>query len=229
MALTFLEIAQAMADELDFTRPTTIETVSSAEYRRIKFNINRAYNKVRLKANKKDENQETTGTITTAASTEAYNFPTGMLNIYALIGGADTAPMEIIPWIEYQAYKADTFAIIQTGSPEKAAIYNRQIYFYPVPDTVYTINVYGQENFTPLSLDTDEPDLPDAFHYAVYELALYFQMHYEGNPAAAQQQQIALDTLDDIKANMKASWTQPPRMRTGYELERTSYSRRITR
>jgi len=229
MSLTLLQIAGLMADELDIDQPTTLQGSISAEYRRMKNNINRAYNLIRMKLNKKNENAETTGTITTVAGQEAYDFPDGMLKIYALVAAGDSVTIEMFQWTDYLDYKADTLTITENGSPDRATIYQRKVYFYPIPDTSYTITAYGYESLVDLSADDDEPDLPGEFHRCIFELALFYQMSYENNPRAGDQQFIAKEAFDAVKANMKGSWTDAPRIKGAHERQNLNYTRRITR
>lgn len=229
MSLTFLQMAEIMADELDFTRPTTLQSVTNTEYRRMKTNINRAYNYVLLKLNKKNENAEMTGTITTVAGTESYSFPSGMNKVDTLIGANDTIPLRIIPFDEYLRYKSDTLAITQTGSPDVASIHMRKVWLYPVPDSAYSLTVYGRENMTELSADADTPDLPADYHRCIVEWALFFQMNYEGNPSAATQAQIAQQMMDAVRANMKDHGSEPPRIQGAHERRHLSYYRRLIR
>lgn len=229
MALTFLQMAEIMADEMDFTRPSTLQGSIDAEYRKMKTNINRAYNYVLLKLNKKNENAETQGTITTVAGTESYSFPSGMNKIDMIVGASDTTPLRIIPFDEYLRYQADTLAITQNGSPDVASINQRKVWFYPVPDQAYTMTVYGREGMTDLSADADTPDLPADYHRVIVEWALYFQMNYEGNPQAGAQAQIAQEMMEAVRANMKDHGTELPRIKGAHELRRLSYYRRLIR
>lgn len=188
--MNFLQIAQYLADQLDGDYPSTIFNADlgqlSQTVRRYRENINTAYNMVLLSLNRTNENRETITTFATVDGTESYNIPASLLVVDQLKIGTDP-PLNLLPWPEYERFKSDTYLIVTTsGYPSIASFYQRKIWLYPTPDAAVTVTVRGQELMTELDADADEPDLPADFHRAIAELALYYEMDYEGNPRAGQ-------------------------------------------
>ncbi len=244
--MNFLQIAQFVSDQQDGERLSTVynpdQGMLSQTVRRLRDNVNRAYNLVKLALGWRNENAETTFTITTAANTESYNIPSGVLTVSQLKIGTDP-PVRMLPWPEYEIYKSDTYLILVTGYPDVAAIYGRKVYFYPVPDTAYTVDCRGYETLTRLNLDEDEPDLPADFHQVIAEIALYYEMVYENNPGAGLlvtdaagnlqgqggQAANAVLMFNTIKKNFRAHFIEAPRMRSPLEQRRLNSLRRIVR
>ena len=226
MALTFLEIAQQMADELDFTRPTTLQGSVSTQIRRIKNHINKAYNHVWLKLNPVNEDAQTSTTFTTTQGQDYVAIPTGILNVEEVVHSTEP-PLIILPWSEFQQLRADYLIITQTGAPTRAAIYQRRIYLYPTPDSAYTFTVRGKAGLTELSADDDEPALRDEFHRVVLEWALYFSMAYEGNPNLQVQLNNAEQALKTARDNMMNHNDFPPCVRLETEFQDSAYWRYI--
>jgi hypothetical protein len=244
--MNLLEIANYCIDQMDGTTAATVynanPSVLAQEVRRLKQNINKAYTVVKLALGLKNENAETTFTLTTVAGQEAYSIPTGVLRVLELQYGSDP-PFRIIPWTEFQRYKADTLLITDSGAPFLASIFAKQLSFYPVPDSTYTINGRGLAKLTTLDEDTDEPDLPSEFHQCVAEFALYYEMKYENNPQAGMlvvqengamnaqggQAADALGMLRMVRSQSKAHQEEPPRMISNLEMRLVNDSRRIVR
>lgn len=226
--MTFLQIVQEIADELDLSQPSSVEGTLTQEVRRLAAQVNEAYAIILLALNRKNEYRETSTTFSTAASTESYSIPTGILNVDELRISNDP-PIRIIPWPEFQRYKSNTFLLTQTGYPDLAAFYQRKIWFYPIPDAAYTVTLRGQENMTDMSLDASVPDLPADFHRVIKAFALYFAMDYEGNPRAEAQAMRAKEALQLARNNSKDHFTEPPRMIGAHEMGRLSRYRRLIR
>jgi hypothetical protein len=241
--MNFLVIAQNLADRLDATRPTTVYNadlgVLDQTTRRWRENINLAYTTVKLALNRTDEYRETSTTLALVASTESYSIPATILNIDQIQIDTDP-PLDIIPWVEYEAYKRQWLTVTSTGFPTVCAIYQRKIWFYPTPDQALTANIRGQELMTDLDLDADIPDLPADYHRVIQELAVFFEMLYEGNPSAGQlvvaengtlqaqggQAAIAVNLFNQVKRNSGDHFASPPRMRSRYESQRKNSLRR---
>jgi hypothetical protein len=226
--MNFLTICQNVADQLDGGTIATVEGTLTRKVRRLKENVNRAYNTVWLALAKSNESREYNTTFTTTANTEAYDIPASLLSVDQLKIGSDL-PLRIVPWPEYERYKADTFAVTLTGDPIVASIYNRDIYLWPVPDASTTVNVRGQRGFTEMDEDADEPMLEDDFHRVIQELALYFEMDYEGNPRATSQYAIADNMLKLVRNNQRAHYEEAPRRIGPQELRRMNIERRMIR
>jgi len=186
--MNFLQIAQEIADAQDGNTITTLEDMFSSlpqEVRRLKANINKAYNVVKLALGIRNENAEIVGTIQTVAGQESYAFPAGMLTVQQ-VRYVNNLPMLIVPWDEYERTKSDFLLeyVPINSSPYTCSIYQRKIWFFPQPDSSYAISVRGLKTLTELALNTDVPDLPDEFHRVIREFALYYEMKYENNPQA---------------------------------------------
>lgn len=244
--MNFLEIANYCIDQMDGDRVSTVynDNLSNLdqEVRRLRQNINKAYTMVKLALGIKNENAETTFTLTTVSGQDSYSIPSGVLRIQQLQYGSEP-PIRIVPWNEFERYKADTFVITDTGAPYLACFYNKKVWLYPVPDASYTLNGRGLETLTRLSQDDDEPDLPEEFHQCIADFALYFEMVYENNPQAgvllvqengamtAQGGQAAqaLAMFRMVRNNSKAHQEEPPRMISQYEMRQIDRTRRIIR
>jgi hypothetical protein len=226
MALTFLQLAQQIADELDFTQPSTLQGSISTQVRRIKNHINRAYNYVWLQLNPFNEEAQSSTTATTTANVDYIAIPSSMNSIDE-VQYSNEPPLILLPWSEFQQLRADYLLITQTGAPTRGSIYQRRIYLYPTPDAAYTFNIRGKASLTELSADADEPALRDDFHRVIFEFALFFSMAYENNPNTGLQQQIALDALRMAKANSDNHLQFPPAVRLEGEFQDSGYWRLI--
>ena len=104
------------------------------------------------------------GTVTTVDGTASYSLPTDFkhLDVAAVSSGNLLEPMT---FNDYQRYIEDASSPTE-GEPRYYAVRDKTVYFYPVPDTVYTVNIY-YSNFHADSVDTIE--LGSVFREAVYE------------------------------------------------------------
>lgn len=241
---TFLEIAQNLADRLDASRPSTIYNADigalSQTVRRWREHINLAYNMVKLALNRADEYRETTTTLSLVDGTESYNIPSGILNIDQVQIGTDP-PLDIVPWPEFEIYKRQFLTVTDSGYPTVCAIYQRKLWFYPIPDSALPANIRGQENMTNLNLDADTPDLPADFHRVIQEIAICFEMLYEGNPGAGSlsvaengtlvgqggQASIAVNMFNLVRRNSGNHQQQAPRMMSRFEAQNKNALRRV--
>lgn len=244
--MNFLELCQYVADNSDQTAPSTVYnadlSILSRRVRRWRGHVNSAYTLIKQGLGHRNEYVETEGTFNTVGGSEVYSIPSGILTVQQLKVN-DDVPLRLIPWTEYERYKADALVITITGSPSVACIYNRQIYLYPTPDAGYTVTIRGLQSLTSLDQDTDEPDLAEEFHQAIADLALYHEMVYEGNPAAGAlmisengelnaqvgQAAKAVALYRMAKKNIRRHVEDSPRMISRGEMARISYNRRITR
>lgn len=226
--MNLLEMAGEIADQIDLDPPQTMEGDIDQEYRRIKSDINLAYNTVKLELGYKDESAEHVTTLTTVAGQEAYSFPTSLTAIHQLQTNLDP-PLRIVPWTEFERYKAGELLVDYQSFPDCCAIYGRKIYFYPVPDTAYTFNVRGKKAFAELNEDDESPDLPEEMHRVVRELALYYTMDYENNPRAQSQQARALEMVRLAKLNFRQHFEEPARIIPNAELRQFNRVRRVVR
>lgn len=239
--MEFLSLCQNVADQLDGDTLVTVEGSVSQSVRRLRENVNRAYNTIWLALGKQNESRESTTTFSTVANTEAYNIPATILSVDQLKVGTDQ-PIKLVPWTEYERYKSDVWSETYLGYPEIASFYGRQIYLYPVPSAVHVVSVRGQQAYADMAEDDDEPDLHADFHRVIQELALYFEMDYEGNPRAGAlivsesgglsaqggQAAVAVNMFKMVRQNQRAHFEQAPRRIGPHEMKRISANRRIT-
>lgn len=227
--MNFLEIANYVIDAQDGDYLTTVYadnlTALPQEVRRLRNNINRAVNHVKMVIGMKNESVETDFTLSTVAGAETIDIPSTILDIYYLSTSANGFPIRIIDWVEYEAVKINNYPINDYyGISSLASIFNRKVYLYPTPETSGTLNAKGLKAFVSLNLDDDIPDLLPEFHQVIADFALFYEMVYENNPASAGQQAIAIESLAMAKKSAKKHFTEPPRMITGREAVRRTSS-----
>lgn len=226
MALTFLEMAKQLADEIDLTQPSTLQGSVSTQVRRIKNHINRAYNYVWMQLNPFNEEAQASTTANTVANQDYISIP-ATLNSVDEVQYGNEPPMIITPWNEFQQMRGDYLIVTVTGAPHRASIYQRRIYLYPTPDAAYTLTIRGKAVLTELSADADEPALRDDFHRVIFEWALYFLMLYENNPMLAVQQQVAQQALQMAKNNTANHNELAPYVKLEGELQESGFWRLI--
>jgi hypothetical protein len=209
MALTYLELVQLMADELDYAQPTTLQGNVSPQVRRMKNHVNRAYNYIWLQLNPSLEDSETLSLVQTTAGLDYVVIPSTM-NQVDEVQKASEPPLLMMSWPEFQSRRSGYLENLATGSPSYASIYQRQIYLAPTPDAVYTLKIRGKGALTELSADTDTPTLRSDFHRVILEWALYLQMVYENNPMANNQLRIASQVFEMAKDNSRNHRELPP-------------------
>lgn len=242
--MNFLQIAQNMADRLDGTRPSTIYNADlsmlSQTIRRYREHINLAYQMVKLALNRTDEYRQTSTTLALVAGTESYAIPAGILNIDQVQIASDP-PMDVVRWTDYENYKREFLLVTDTGYPQFCSIYQRQLWFYPIPDSALTANLRGIEVMTNLDADADVPDLPLDFHRSIQEIAIYLEMQYMGNPAAGQlavteggtlqgqggQAALAINMFNLVKRNSGDHLQEAPRIRSRFEVQERNALRRV--
>ena len=103
---------------------------------------------------------EATGTFSTVASQENYGtgdgIPSDILEVdyLTVTSGSDKLEVEQRDYKFLQQINPDA----GTGLPIYFAWFQENIYFYPVPDAVYTITVSYLQNYSDLSADGDSND-----------------------------------------------------------------------
>lgn len=243
MSKTFLQMTQEVAIRMQRTEPTTIEGASLAQYiKRMKNSVNKAYMTIYMGLGRLNQKREVTGTITTASGTQSYSFPNGVDGIQQLRIG-DDPPIRILPWNEFERYSSDVFLVTVTGYPAVATIYDEKVWFYPTPDGVYSVDVRGDALPSEMSADSDTPTLHAAFHYAIVELAIFFEMQFDNEAQAGQlmtdesgrfqaaggQAANFVMAFNTAKKNAHTHWIEPPRIRTIQETNRMNALRRVIR
>lgn len=244
--MDFLTIARYVSDQQDGETIATVADISLStipqNVRRLRDNINRAYTQVKLALGWRNENVETSFTLTTVPNQEWVTIPSNILSVTS-IRYEDDPPLRVIPWPEFERFTSETLVVTALGSPDIASIYQRRVYFWPKPDGAYTFNARGLKTLTRLSADTDEPELPEEFHQCIADLALYYEMVYENNPSAgvlavsengsfqAQGGQAAsfVALFNATRRNMRSHSTEQARMIGVDELRNYNRFRRVIR
>lgn len=229
---TFLQIAQNLADRVDGTYPSTIYNADltnlTQTVRRWRNFINKAYKHTWLKMHRDNEYRETETTATTVSGQEYVSIPAGITNIDQVKFNSEP-PIDLIAWPRFERLKEDVYFETVNGSPTAASIYQRRLYFYPTPDDAYTVYIRGQEGFTALDEDTDEPDLAGDFHDVIEEFAVGFEMKFEGNPEYRDQLAMAEEMLTNVKNNSRSHAIQSPRVMSRREVAFANRLRRQVR
>lgn len=120
---------------------------------------------------------DTTGTVTTTASTETTSFPSGVLRIDRLqwIDPATSRPsgpdLENTWFVGSHNVGVPSFLVSTggTGRPRAYWTQGRNIYWNPLPDTTHTIRYYGLSAQTDITASSTFP-YPD---YAMFPLAVF--------------------------------------------------------
>jgi len=231
--VNYLEIVNYLMDELDYDQiqpNQTNDAVSSStdsKTRQVRNAVNRALRHIWAKLGHLNEDAEAVGTITTVPNQENYSFPANIAVIQQVSVGTDP-PLRLLPWHEYERkYRGSANYIFSyTGYPIVGTIYQKQLWFYPKPDNIFTVNVRGRTLLTVLSVDDDVPSLPVDGHHAIMEIALYFLYNYEQNPATAGQAETAKEAFEQLRNLIGAHEGIPPSMVSEDQIEEQDSLRR---
>lgn len=196
MAYTFLTLAQEVADQMDWSRPSTLEGSGiTQETRRLKQAIIAATKTLYMALAKNNEYREAETTFSTTGGTGSYNIPSALETVEWL-AMADDPPLRIIPHDEFELnYKRASFIIEPQAAPNVAAIFKRQIHLFPTPDTTYTVTVRGKAKYAEPSLDADTFIYTPEDEPILRELAIFYCMKYEANPQMNDQLGLAQELL----------------------------------
>lgn len=203
-AMNFLQLVQDLALQMDYTKPSTLDNADN-NTQRLMMNVNRAYSHLWTVFNRRNEDAENETTVSTVANQNYIDAPYKQVDQVAV---DNDISLRILPWIEFEnLYRRSDLLIVsvQAGYPQVCSIYQRRIYLYPAPDSVYSVTVRGKDSLTELSSDTDTPALHPDMHRIIFEYALYLQMQYENNPQAqdqrAQAEQLIQETRKTIRSH----------------------------
>lgn len=201
---TFLEMQQRIADDLNRTDLTT----------QIKKAINRAiiyYEKEPFWF------KETSATFSTVASQKAYTEAnmsiTDISRIHLVEAVLNSANYELdehdIKWIEGKNPND------ATGQPTDYAWWQLKLYFYLVPNAIYTIRVWYTKKYTALSADSDTNDWTTYAEDLIEARArkwLYGRVIKDANNAtiAGIEEQEALESLRGVSEGHVAQGKIPP-------------------
>lgn len=110
---------------------------------------------------------EATTTVVTAAGTASYTPAATDIRSLDAIRLADSAGNEVLidwrptQWVRDMVHRYNQLS--DRNQPQYWTQFAGQIYFYPIPDGVYTAVIDYTKNITPLNLSTDTPLVPEAF------------------------------------------------------------------
>lgn len=136
--------------------------------------------------------RETTGTLTTVASTQEYDISTNFSdldeqNILSVaIQGSTNRKLIYWPFNQLRANQPD-FDLIGAGVPERYYIKANQIGLWPAPNAVYTISIDYYKLPTELSADADTPIIPISYREALVQYALSLEHDFNTDPDLAQK------------------------------------------
>lgn len=126
-------------------------------------------------------------TVATVAGTASYNIPTPTTNIVVMKVTDRTNRRRLIKIADRQAATLDDTAGTPTqGQPEYYALWANTIQLYPVPNGVYTIELFVRQIPTDLALGSDVPILNTTWDDGIVLLARWYYWDDKANPAQAQ-------------------------------------------
>lgn len=122
---------------------------------------------------------QTTGTVTTTASTETSAYPTNCRRIDAiwLLDSTSRPIYQLEPIVDVGghgvnlSWPASAVLAASLGAPCRFAYDSATLYWDPLPDTAYTLRVYGYYAKADLSARGDTFSLPDIFSLPLVTLA----------------------------------------------------------
>lgn len=176
MALNYIDIINLVLDEIDEgdepLTASTFDTDSRIEVRRIKNYVNLAYREVfRRKADWSWA--RFTQSFNTVANQAAYtlNTTTNLQKIYQVYIN-QRKPFNLLHYSKAKRKYADLEQGLVTGEPFAAYELGGSLHLFPVPASVYTVNVIAAKKFIQLTNYNDEPLIPDDHRDCLYWYAL---------------------------------------------------------
>jgi len=185
MTLNFLGLVNEVMDEIDEGQLTsdTFPTETSSEFRRVKNYINRIYREVFFERADWSWARLYT-TLTTSAGTNAYSLhATADTESVFLVQVNGEVPMEILPYQEAFRRHGE-FTTTVTGQPYVAWGFNGQLYLFPTPGGVYTINYACKKIFSALTDYDDEPYIPEGKRHVLVYGAIWLARLHDNEPDA---------------------------------------------
>lgn len=122
-------------------------------------------------------------TFDTVASTYQYSLPSNAVAVTAVRNQTDKVKLDRIGEHQVARYTTD---VTTEGSPVQYARFENYIQLFPVPDAVYTIEVYYKVVITALSANADVPVIPESWHEGIVLLARW--VYYDEQPDYAKAQ-----------------------------------------
>lgn len=158
-------------------------------------------------------NSATDTSISTVAGTATVATPSGWYKTRNITID-NYEPLALAPLASIRAQNTTA-----RGNPAYYTVQGDQIILRPVPDAAYTLIHDYYRTETTLTLSTDTPRLPLAYHDAVVDLALHYACLKEGELERAKQYFAQYsDALRAMKNDVRrASGPVVVRVRPGYE------------
>ena len=112
----------------------------------------------------------------------------------------DIYPIDPITFQEMRGI--NTTGTTSQGNPTLYALFNKTFYFYPVPNAVYTVSLYGQKSYAALASNTDTNDFLSEAEDLIEARARWwlYKRVIQDPDAAALAKEEELEALDALQA-----------------------------
>lgn len=136
--------------------------------------------------------RETTGTLSTVASTQEYDLVSNFADIdeqnivSAALQGSPAAKLTYWPYNQLR-YDQPDFDQEGAGLPTRYYLKSGKIGFWPLPGDVYSVAIDYLAVPTELSSDSDEPIIPISYREALVHYALSLEHDFNTDPDLAQK------------------------------------------
>jgi hypothetical protein len=136
--------------------------------------------------------RETTGTLSTVASTQEYSLSSNFSDIDAQnivsvsIQGSNNRKLVYWPFNQLRVDEPD-FDSDGASVPTRYYIKGGSIGFWPLPNDVYSVAIDYYKIPTELSADSDTPIIPIAYREALLQYALSLEHDFNTDPDLAQK------------------------------------------
>lgn len=110
-----------------------------------------------------------TSTVATVAGTRNYDLPADYFSVYTVRNTTEDNKL-----IQVSPTYYDSLATDRSDSPTHYAIFSNDIWLYPTPDAVETIQLRYRKQFAELSSDSTVHELPIAWEVVLVSLASSF-------------------------------------------------------
>lgn len=147
---------------------------------------------------------EGTGTFSTVASQQSYTAAnmsiTDIANIDSVQCTVNGSKYTLSPRTYNYIIDVNTSSTSTTGQPRDWALYGESLWFYPTPDSAYTITLSYQNSYSDLSADSDSNDFTTYAEDLIEARALWWiysriLKDREGALASKQEEIDALSSL----------------------------------